>query len=347
MAMHIDAPLVVGGAVITPGVPYFGGKSFYVDYVNGSDGQDGLSPVASASNPRTGPKKTLDAAYDDCTDGAGDTIFILSGDHGTTYTQRLSEAFTWAKDNTHLIGLASGVATSSRARVSELSTFTLGAAGTLFTVSGSNCRFQNIAFWQATDIANAACVGVTGSRNAFVNCHIAGITGATAGADDGGCCLYLQGSENEFHNCVIGISTIGRSAASAELRIARASASAPAERNIFADCKFLSWATGTGHFYVQWATNGATQTQSVNDTTDWTLFQRCNFIGRLIGTGCATMTVGLDMSASINGVVFLEDCKFAQVTDIVTGDASTRVFANSYKDAQGGIAGLYTGTATT
>jgi len=130
------------------------------------------------------------------------------------------------------------------------------------------------------------------------------------------------------------------------LRIANLSGTG-ANRNIFRNCRFVTWATNAGHFFVQWALNGATQTQAVNDTDDWTLFDNCSFIGRLIGTGCATMTYAMNMKSDINGVVFLKDCAFAGVTDIVTGNPSTRVFATRTATTQGGVAGLFTATATT
>src|SRR6185312_16751781 len=77
----------------TGGLLPFTGRYFFVDAARGSDGNTG-----QADNPFA----TLGQAYASCTAGHNDVVFLIG-------TASLTGSLTWAKNNTHLIGLCAPV----------------------------------------------------------------------------------------------------------------------------------------------------------------------------------------------------------------------------------------------
>ncbi len=100
---------------------------YFCDYANGDNANAGTSMTTAV--------KTLAQAYALCDAGKNDAV-VLVGDGSTTATQRMSAAFTWAKNATHLVGACSPVLVSQRARIAPLSTAT--AYTPFFTVSASH-----------------------------------------------------------------------------------------------------------------------------------------------------------------------------------------------------------------
>jgi hypothetical protein len=212
------------------GIPLLGGgpipfgaardaKVFWVDPRIGSDSNDGLSPRK--------PLATITQLHSLMTDEAGDVGYFVGTDSTTGSSSRDTATVTWSKSGCTLIGVCAPVHVSQRARMSP----TTSIAGPLLTVSGSNNVFANISLFQGHNAAST-CVAVSGQRNYFSNVHIAGIGHATAGDDAGSESLLLTGSENLFERCTIGLDTIARSAATAEIRITTA-----ATRNKFVECE--------------------------------------------------------------------------------------------------------------
>jgi hypothetical protein len=117
----------------------------------------------------------------------------------------------------------------------------------LVTVSGANNRFINLQFWNAgTQVGALGGIIVTGDRNKFINCHIAGGTGCTATANERSVELGSSGVENVFADCVIGEDTTNRgNNANCELYLNGTSADG---RNYFTRCHFLAYTDGgTAH----------------------------------------------------------------------------------------------------
>jgi hypothetical protein len=208
------------------------GSTFFIDPVNGKDTNTGRSPIDAF--------KTLTVAYAALTAGKNDRLVHISNGSATS-SIRLGANFDWNKDATHFVGIDSGVNLSNRSRIAP----TAGIAGfaNFFTVSASGCRFSNVQFFQGftAGVAASICLTVTGSRNRFDNCHIAGM-GSDDAADGHSATsrnlLISVGGENQFYRCTIGLDTIARDVANASVEFAGAS-----ERNKFVDCDFLLFAT--------------------------------------------------------------------------------------------------------
>ena len=224
----------VSAMVNLPRGPY--SNIYVVDPQNGSDSNAGTSFEK--------PLLTLKAAYDKCTANQNDIILLVGGPTGNA----LAEALDWSKSYTHLIGLSADIpGVGQRARVTGSDALDLDS---LVTVSGNGCIFKNVQFFNGGDAdEDSGAVIVTGARNYFENCFFAGMAHATPSARAGAFSLKINGGEeNFFKRCSIGLQTIIRSAANAELVL-----DGNCYRNKFVECEFLSWSVTAGKLLVKFA----------------------------------------------------------------------------------------------
>ena len=284
------------------------GKSFFVLPYTGSG--------SSARSPRTSVK-TLAAALAKCHTDKNDAVKLLAESNTpASTTDYQSATLDWNLDLCHLTGVPDGGNISPRARIAFASGYV--GASNLFTLSGNGCVIRNIGFFAGVASANpAGCLKVTGSRNLFENCHIAGI-GNDANDIANAYSLYLSGSENVFRRCVIGLDTITRGTGdNAELVLAGGGA-----RNVFEDCLFLSWAGANTHQFVKRGAGGSDR---------FTLFKRCHFANFELGGGTVMLEV-FDVTAggSPAGFIDLVDCSFSGAAAWeASGGASGIVRANT------------------
>jgi hypothetical protein len=240
----VQANLFLGGMFATQGNVY------YVNPRTGSDNNSGKSPTnqSTGRDRNDGPMKTVTAAYNRTTTGQNDIVVLqAAGASVSDTTSLISETLTWSKNNTHLVGLGADSMVSQRQRIGLISTAT--GVTSLINVTGTGCKFQNIHFFHG-DINDGTSIGpaiqVTGNRNVFDNCHIAGM-GHSSLVGAGGTSLKIDGgSENFFKHCTIGLDTIARDA-SAEGEIWLDGA---ATRNIFEDCLITAFISNAGYEHV-------------------------------------------------------------------------------------------------
>lgn len=316
------------GIPVVTGMPYpFTGTYFFVDPLNGSDGNTGLSPSRALA--------TLYKAYSLLTDGANDVVFLI-GDGSTTGTARLSTALaqsvdssatsgtlTWAKDACHLIGVAAPSRISQRARIAPPSgTYTVTTFGSanFIVVSASGCLFANFSVFHgfSTGGANQIALTVTGSRNAFVNLHIGGMGDAGSAADAGSRSVKIGSGgsgENLFVGCTIGLDTVTRSAANASVELAGAT-----PRNQFIDCTFPFMTSAATPLGILGTGNGCVDR--------FNSFKSCAFLNAIKSTSTVMSVLGSFTTASPGGMLVFQDCMSVGITE--WGD--TNGLANSYVD---------------
>ena len=285
----------------------FPGNKIYVDPANGSDNGSGNIDA---------PLRTLVAAYNQARDGKNDTI-VLIGDGTTGATARVNSSFTWSKNAVHLVGISSGVNISNRSRIAPSSG--QAAFTPYFLISGSGCLFQNIQWFIgfSTGTTNMIGINVTGSRNLFLDCHIAGLADAASAADAGSRTLKIGSGgsgENMFVNCVIGVDTVTRSAANASLEFAGAT-----PRNQFINCVFPIMTSSAAALAVLGTGNGCVDR--------FNLFKNCMFMNAVKSTS-TTMTVMFSFSTAAPGGMIVLDplCLSIGATD--WGDAN--FFSNAF-----------------
>lgn len=290
---HKIMPEDIAGMI---GLPFVG-DIFYVDPTNGSD-------TANNGKSQNNAFKSLYKAHSAVQSNHHDVIIIVPGGVGTgTGTEESTAvsggAWTFSKNLVYVLGNAAPSRISQRARV-LWGTAGQSTSGALLTISGSGNLFKNIQF--GTFVDNNILVKVTGSRNVFEQVHFAGIGDATAGDDTAARSLWVAGgSENLFDDCVIGLDTIARSDANAELELSGA-----ATRNQFRGCDFLSFADNAGHLFVKAATAA--------DVDRFAIFDHCRFLNAIRSTA-TTLTVAMDLTASLGGAVILHDSWLFGATD--------------------------------
>lgn len=258
----------------------YGARVFWVDPRRASGG-NGKTPYNAFT--------TVTAAYNACDDEAGDVIIWLGTDNGTGSSSRDTASLTWSKSGITMIGACAPVPVSQRCRMAPTTSF----AGALMTVSGNNNCFYNFQMFQGHNAAST-CLAVSGQRNYFWNVHVAGIGHATAGDDAASESLLLTGSENMFERCTIGLDTISRSAATAEIRVTTA-----ATRNYFQDCHITSYADNAGALHVDIPDSAGIDR--------YVKFNNCEFTNS-IDSAATTMTKSMNIHATCAGTVYLKDC---------------------------------------
>ena len=274
------------------------GNTFFVDPASGSDNSDGTTPATA--------KATLSAAYNLTTSGNNDVV-VLIGDGTTAATARVDSAFTWSNNATHLFGTCSPVLFSQRARIAPTSTTT--AFTPFFTISGNGCIFQNIQWFHGfgTGTTNQICMVVTGSRNYFQNCHIAGM-GDTASAQSAGSrSLKIGGSgagENVFDSCVLGLDTVVSTQANATIEF-----TGGAVRNVWRNCIFPR-AGASGTLYVIGS--------AASCLDRYNYFDQCTF-----SEFNTKITAIATLAASAGGTLSFKDCSLLNITGFGS-DATTR-----------------------
>jgi hypothetical protein len=272
------------------------------------------SPGSSFLGVQTGsisaPYTSLLSAYGAARNGQNDVV-VLVGDGTTSASARVTASFTWSKNATHLVGEGSLVPISNRARIAPTSTAT--AYTPFITISGNGCQFVNVQFFMGftTGTTNQIGVLLTGSRNAFYYCHLAGLADASSAGDAGSRTLKIGSSgsgENYFKHCTIGVDTVTRTAANATIEFTSATT-----RNIFEDC------------YFPFMTSAATPLGIIGTGTEnmdrFQLFKDCVFMNAIKST--STEITGLaTLAASSGGLILVKSCTTVGFTDWFT-DATT------------------------
>lgn len=168
----------------------------------------------------------------------------------------------------------------------------------LITLSGSNNRFFNVHFFNGgTNALELGGIVITGLRNAFVGCHIAGGVGSATAV--GKSSIYIDAAEeNTFRNCTIGSNSFAQGDnAAAEIVL-----NGVVKRNRFYDCEILAMVSaGTAHGAVKSVgTSGGTATA---------------FKGCLFNYGLSTTTpAAAHLSSGSVDKIILQDCMAVKVT---------------------------------
>lgn len=206
------------------------GNQWFVAPRTGSDNNNsGTSPSSAFAS--------LGQALSMATANQNDTIYLLAQSNtASSTTNYQGSTLTWNKDAVHLVGVNCGPAIGQRSRISNLAT--AAALAPMVNVTANNCLFSNLELFQGTPGSGTTsiCLQVTGQRNHFYNCQIAGMGDLTAVADVAGSrSLKLSGSENLFERCTIGLTTALRATMTTEVEISAGA------RNMFLNCDFETY----------------------------------------------------------------------------------------------------------
>jgi len=224
-------------------------QAFVVDPANGNDGHTGLS--------FKDPLKSVTEAESRCVANRNDAVVMIGGPTADNPAAEIA----WDKDFTHLVGLSTDLAgIGQRCRIVGTSALDLTP---VVTFAATGCKVRNVQIYNGKDAdTDSGAAVVSGSRNEFEHVLFAGMAHATPAARAGSYSLKLTGAENEFKRCAVGLDTIVRAAANAELWVSGAGAA----RNAFRTTRFLS------------ASEEATKVLVKIDNMDrWIEFEDCIF----------------------------------------------------------------------
>jgi len=282
------------------GLP-FTGNYYFVDPVNGADGNDGTPEL---------PLKTLYGALAKCTAGNNDVV-VLVGDGTAAGSARLSTALAqsinsaattgtlnWNKNATHLIGVAAPTSVAQRARIAPpTGTYTAATfnSDAFINVTASGCYFANLSVFCGFSTGSASMIAWTdsGSRNAYSNVNIYGMADAASAGGANARSLKLNGGgEHTFMNCTLGGDTVARSAANATVELAGGTA-----RNSFIDCVFPFQCSAGTPLGLKVAATGMDR---------YALFKNCSFINN-VGSTSTSMTALATLAASAGGQVVVKN----------------------------------------
>ena len=333
MTTVADGYFQYGGMPVTGGVPPFvsrSSKTFFVDPVNGANGNDGTSPKRAFAS--------LYKAHAAMTAGQNDVCYLI-GTGAAAGSQRLSLAnaqavdstattgtLTWSKNACHLIGIAAP-GSNARARIATpTGTYTEATFNALpfITVSAAGCYFANLATFQqfSTGADGEINFNITGSYNLFNNVLMGGMASTLAAQGAASRVLKIAtGGENTFVNCQIGVDTVTRSATNANIEFASGTA-----RNRFIDCVLP--------IMTDDATALAILGTGVACMDRYQLFTNCWFINAIKSTSSQMDVAASLTSASSGGMLVFANCNSVGITK--WGD--TIALAQSYVSNVGGAA---------
>lgn len=289
------------------------GSYYFVKPSSGVDGNDGKTPQTAV--------QSLEAALALCTANQNDVVFLMSESNtAADTTNYVDAAFDWNKDLTHLIGVGASPLLGQRARIAQLST--VKTVEDMFTVSADACVIANIGFYQGVATSTATsprALVVSGQRNQIINCQISGI-GDTSMDTAGARSLAVTGAENTFQGCYIGLDTVIRATAVAEVTVGNIA------RTNFLDCYFNTY-TSLSTFKMV--------TYTAPDR--FVLFKggMINAIQNI--TSAVAPTGALAAATSVNGQIILINCPVIGFADVATAD-DARILV--YGTGNGTLVGL-------
>ena len=328
MSTYADGLFQYGGMPVTGGIPPLMGlnsKVFFVDPVNGADGNSGTSLGDAFA--------TLYRAHYMMTAGRNDVCFLV-GDGATTGTARLSLAnalaaqgpsetaattgvLTWSKAACHLIGIGAPTQVNQRARISSASGDTyagFGSTANFMRITAAGCYFANFALTQgiAIGLDGNITLGITGDQNCFNNVHVGFPSGTSSIAGASTRALVMTGAgENTFLNCTFGMDTVTRSAANSTLEFATGS-----PRNVFRNCIFSCHSSDAGAFHVLVTGTGLDR---------YVLFDNCTFFdNEYAGATALTAAVSATTNSAGGGIV-MQHCSLVSASTAEWGDTNAKL----------------------
>lgn len=282
------------GGMFTPG------KAFFVRPSTGNDSNNGKSPNKAFA--------TLSKALSMTTANKGDVVYLIAESNtASSTTDYQSTALDWNKDGVHLIGIGAAPFIGQRSRISNLSTATAIVDG-LFILSADNCVIRNIEIFHGQGGTNptgaSIAMLVSGQRNLIENCQISGI-GHSELDDANSRSLKVTGAENTFRHCYLGLDTVIRGTAAAEVEVGDIA------RTVFEDCMFNTYTSAAGFYILNY---------SAPDR--FILLKNCTFSAINNITSAVAPTAALPASGSVNGQIMIHNSAFFGFGNVTAADAA-------------------------
>jgi hypothetical protein len=282
------------------------GKAFYVDYENGVDGNDGLSPNKA--------KKTLSGAISAVVSNRGDTIYI---DPYSTVVE--TAMVTLDKNRVTIVGGAPPYGHYGQGvKVSVTATAGATNIGT-FKNTGIRNKFIGLKFLNASTVAEGLyCFVEGGEFSQFYNCEFYKSTDL----DETGASEFVNNGDSPmFYNCTFGstanIIADNKIRANMLLTQGLAGTGKVCRDAYLENCLFFSKCAGTEHVDVYGA--------NADDVERMLVLNGCMFISNALGAATPAHAVGFG-AAQTAGSVLLKNC--TSVDHTVMAEASVGIYVD-------------------
>lgn len=268
------------------------GDTYYVDYRNGSDSNDGLSWGTAV--------RTYSEAVSRVTDNNNDFI-LIDGDSTIVETAMV----TISKNRVHTVGM-NGVL-GHFGQGAKISCAASAGATNIATVLNTGIRntFTGIKFMNSNTVAQGLYGFAEGGEfTRFFNCEFYKDTDLdeTAAAE-----FLHNGDSTMFYDCTFGSSAniIADNKVRPNVSVTATLAGKKCRDTYFENCIFLSKSGGTEHVAV-YGTNAT-------DVERMLLMKNCTFINNKLSAATPAHAVGFG-AAQTEGTVLLQDCASADFT---------------------------------
>lgn len=277
------------------------GDTYFVDYRNGLDTNDGKS-INNAF-------KTLSAAYGACTSNNNDVIYI-DGDSTVVET----EMITWAKNRITVIGVGGAGHFGLAAKVS-IGVTTADTDIALMKVTGVRNTFVGIKFISNNTVAEGLyTIAEGGEYSTYINCEFYKSTDL----DNAGASEFLHnGDSTSFYGCTFGSSANETGNIRANVLCTATLSGKKLRDSYFENCLFLSKADDTDKVMVYGA--------NATDVERMLMFKDCTFMNNLLSSGTPAHAVGFG-AAQTQGSVILKNCTSVDCT--VMAQASKNIYVD-------------------
>lgn len=266
-ALKIGAK-ILASEVMGSGLPFTFGKTFYVDYDNGLDTNDGLTSVTAV--------KTVAYGYSLMTSNNND-VLVLSAYSSHPLTAMLDVT----KNRVHFIG--SGVGFRKYGQRAKITMGITTATTDVFMVknTGIGNSFINIKFASDNTLTQATgAVGEGGEYASYMNCEFYCSVKLTS---DTHAELVLNGDFPQFYNCTFG--SIADAVSGDKVRpavittggaVSGAQSGGVSRDVLFEGCNFWKNAGGT--------TTAMVKVPADNDLERYMEFKDCSFVANKLGS---------------------------------------------------------------
>jgi hypothetical protein len=282
-----------GVPLMGSGIPVTNGTYFFVDYGNGSDGNDGLSMET--------PFKTVAFALEQCTTNKDDVICLMGSS-----THTLTEMLDVSINRVHFVGV-DGTFGRMYGQNAKISLGVTTAATDIATVQNTGIRnsFTNIKFVNSNTVTEGInCFAEGGEYTLFANCEFYKSTDLDVTT---ACEFLANGDSTQFVGCTFG--SLADELSGAVIRpCVKATATLAGKKlrdNVFIDCMFWRKSGNTANKMVYGA--------NATDVERLLLFKNCTFISNKLGAATPAAAVGFG-AAQTQGTVLLQDCTSVDCT---------------------------------
>ncbi len=281
-----------------------------VQFLKGGTGVDshtGLTPEEAV--------KTLAKAQTRIVADKNGVIYLIAEDNsasGTTVRIAQTTAgagLIFSKDGVKIQGVCQQGIIGHRARISN--TADVADVTPLLSWSANNSSMADVhLFYGEADAGDLGAMDVSGERNSFFRCHIAGIGHATQDVANA-YSLKVTGDENYFEDCVFGVDTILRDNSSGNNYVLRLTNGV---RNVFKRCLFLAHPGHANSMFVEVTMGGGR----------WTLFDECIFMANPNIENYVKPTAVFNHKGT-GHTILLKGCTTVGPTDWATGSGASQV----------------------